>query len=96
MPANYGYSDGSGSYYIAVDTDKCNGCGDCVTACPSDVFEVLDEDPNDPLRDDPVVIVRDDKRNKLKSECGSCKPSEDRPALRCVEACRPRALSHSW
>ena len=35
MLANYGYSDGSGNYFITIDTEKCNRCGDCVAACPS-------------------------------------------------------------
>ena len=26
--ANYGYTDGSGDYYIIVDTDKCDGESD--------------------------------------------------------------------
>ena len=26
MIANYGFKDGSGDWYVAFDTDKCNGC----------------------------------------------------------------------
>ena len=47
MIANYGYKDGSGEYFIAIDTDKCDGCGDCVPVCPGKVL-ITDEDPNDP------------------------------------------------
>lgn len=96
MLANYGYSDGSGTYFITIDTDKCDGCGDCVTACPAGIFEVLDEDPNDPLRDGPVAVVTVEKKKKVKYECGSCKPLFDRPPLPCVEACKAGAISHSW
>jgi Fe-S-cluster-containing hydrogenase component 2 len=96
MLANYGYSDGSGSYFITIDTDKCNGCEDCVTACPADVFEVLDEDPNDPFREEPIAVVRQDKRKKVMYECGPCKPTRDRPPLPCVEACFVGAIEHSW
>ncbi|MBW2016452.1 MAG: 4Fe-4S dicluster domain-containing protein [Deltaproteobacteria bacterium] len=96
MLANYGYSDGSGNYFITIDTDKCNGCGDCVKTCPARLFEVLDEDPNDPLREEPVAVVVDSKRKKVKYECNPCKPLEDRPPLPCVEACSAGAISHSW
>jgi ferredoxin len=96
MLANYGYSDGSGTYFITIDTENCNGCGDCVTACPTDVFEVLEEDPNDPFRDEPRAIVRQDKKKKVKYECSPCKPPSDRPPLPCVDACKMNAISHSW
>lgn len=96
MLANYGYKDASGDFFITIDTDKCNGCGDCVPACPADVFEVVDEDPNDPLRDEPVAMVSDDKKKKLKYECNPCKPSPPKRSLPCVTACRFEAITHSW
>jgi Fe-S-cluster-containing hydrogenase component 2 len=96
MLANYGYKDGSGDFFITIDTDKCNGCGDCVPTCPASVFEVVDEDPNDPLREEPVALVAADKKKKIKYECNPCKPSAERPPLPCVEACKLGAISHSW
>ncbi|MEE8168376.1 MAG: 4Fe-4S dicluster domain-containing protein [Candidatus Hydrothermarchaeales archaeon] len=27
---------------IEIDTQKCNACADCVDACPSSVFEMVD------------------------------------------------------
>ncbi|MHA1606961.1 MAG: ATP-binding protein [Candidatus Freyarchaeota archaeon] len=33
----------SGDITITIDHDKCTGCGSCVEACPSEVFEVQDE-----------------------------------------------------
>ncbi len=95
MIANYGYKDGSGEFYIVIDTDRCDGCGDCVTACPGNVFEV-GEDANDPLSDEEVVSVTDEQRKKLKYTCGPCKPSGERPELPCVAACTSSAISHSW
>jgi len=96
MLAKYGYKDGSGDYFIAIDTDKCDGCGDCVTACPAGIFVVVDEDPNDPLRDEPVVMIAPEKKKKIKYECNPCKPASDRQPLPCVESCKSRAISHSW
>ncbi len=96
MLAHYGYSDGSGSYFITIDTDKCYGCGDCVSVCPSAVFEILDEDPNDPLNENPVASVASDKNPKVKYLCAECKPSTNRPKLPCMVACAADAIEHSW
>lgn len=95
MIANYGYKDGSGEFFIAIDTDKCDGCGECVPACPGSVFEV-GEDENDPFAEEEVASVTSEQRKKLKYTCGPCKPPHDRPELPCVAACGPGAISHSW
>ena len=95
MIANYGYSDGSGKYFISIDTDKCNGCGLCVEACPERVLEI-GEDPNDPLRDIPTVYVREGERKKLKYTCSSCKPIVERSPLPCIVVCKKGAIKHSW
>lgn len=95
MLANYGYKDGSGEYFITINTELCNGCGKCVDACPGNVFAV-GEDENDPLSDEEVAKVVEEERKKLKYTCGPCKPVSDRPPLPCEEACEPNAISHSW
>ncbi len=96
MLANYGYKDASGDFFITIDTDKCDGCGDCVPVCPSQVLAVVDEDPNDPLREDPVALVDDQKKKKLKYECNPCKPEDTKRSLPCVDSCKQTAISHSW
>jgi ferredoxin len=96
MLAQYGYRDASGDYFITIDTQKCSGCGDCVAACPAGLFFLADEDPNDPLREGPVIVVAAEKRKKLGYECGPCKPVSHHPSLPCVRACKAGAISHSW
>ena len=89
--ANYGYTDGSGDYYIVVNTDNYDGCGKCVEACPRDVLEVITDD-----YDDLVVTVREEHSKNLKYVCAPCKPVSGEPDLRCAEACPTSAISHSW
>lgn len=96
MLANYGYKDAAGDFFITIDTDKCSGCGDCVSACPSSIFMAADQDPNDPMRQGPVAVVVESKRKRLQYECSPCKPSANRPPLPCVEACKAGAVVHSW
>lgn len=91
MLANYGYNDGSGDYYITIDTDKCNGCGDCVPACPYGVLEIITDD-----YDDVVAAVTDEQRKKIKYTCAPCKPTSGERKLPCVESCEPDAIEHSW
>ncbi len=38
--------------YIVVDKDKCDGCGECITVCPGDVYEFDDEGKSDPVNPD--------------------------------------------
>jgi len=96
MLANYGYKDASGDFFITIDTDRCDGCGECVSACPAGVFVVAEEDPNDPLREEPVAVVDTDRKKKLKYACNPCKPTANRPPLPCIGACTAGAIVHSW
>ena len=108
MKANWGYQDGSGNYFITIDTDKCDGCGACVEACPQNVLEV-GEDPVDPMREEPVAFVTEEQRKKLKFACSPCKTyltSNNKPSpeilakemqnFLCVAACEREAIAHSW
>ncbi len=95
MFANYGYKDGSGEWFITIDTDKCDGCGECVRACKYGVLE-LTPDPNDPFREEPVVVVSEEHRRKIKYSCAQCKPVNKEYKLECVMACKKGAIWHSW
>ena len=94
MIANYGYKDGSGEFFISIDTDKCNGCGNCVPVCPANVLEVRANE-FDPLADDDMAAVTEAQRKKIKYACATCK-SESNYSLPCVEACEFNAIVHSW
>ncbi|HLD35575.1 MAG TPA: 4Fe-4S dicluster domain-containing protein [Planctomycetota bacterium] len=97
MLANYGYNDGSGDFFITIDTDKCTGCGDCIKVCPAKVLEMI-TDESDPFREIPVVAVTGEHRKKIKYSCSPCKGVQHKSAsdLPCVKACSPGAIAHSW
>lgn len=92
--ANYGYKDGSGDYYISIDTGKCVNCEAnraCLTACPKEMFEMMTDD-----YDDEVAWVKTMFRKSLKYGCADCKPSGGYSSLPCTTACTPGAIKHSW
>ncbi len=93
MIANYGYRDGSGEYYVTIDTALCVECVGrwCVEACPERLFEIEMDD-----YDDEVVAIAPTARKLLKERCAGCKPTGGHVGLPCISACRPGAISHSW
>ena len=94
MIANYGYQDGSGTYYISIDTDCCIECAAgraCLAACPQQLFEPVVDD-----YDDEVVWIKPQQRRTLASDCAACKPAAGYSSLPCSAACTPGALLHSW
>ncbi len=96
MLVHHGYSDGSGNYFITINSEKCDACGACINACPANVFCIFAEDENDPLNDRPVVSIDQEKRNKIKYECAQCKKCGKDSILPCLIACPIGAISHSW
>lgn len=30
-------------FHVAIDADKCRGCGKCVRICPKNLIELIDE-----------------------------------------------------
>jgi len=94
MLAHYGFKDGSGDWFLAVDTDKCNGCGKCVEVCPANVLEIGD-DEYDPFREEPVAKVREEERKKIRYSCAPCRPGYGEKSAPCAAACKPKAISHS-
>ena len=87
----YGYSDGTGSYFITIDTGKCNGCGKCVSACPSGILEMA-PDENGQLK----AIVKEEARKKLALLCPGNEACRRNIELNCQGACPQNAISHTW
>ena len=91
MIAHYGYADASGEYYITIDTDRCNGCEACVTACPNEVFEIALDD-----YDKAVARVREGITRSIHHICpgyfGRCAGEKGN----CHEACPQDAIGHTW
>jgi Fe-S-cluster-containing hydrogenase component 2 len=91
MIVHYGYKDGSGEYFISIDTDRCNGCGRCVEVCPQHVLEMRTMMVD--LEDVVVAAVTEAHRRKIKYSCAPCKPEKKPP---CVVACQQDAIMHTW
>jgi len=91
MIANYGYEDGSGHYYIKIDTSKCAECSGkgCIEACPEKLFATEMDD-----FDDEVVLIREDARNTLQTSCAHCKAAGEKEL--CRKACTAEAIGFSW
>jgi len=86
MLANYGYEDGSGVYYLTINTDKCNACGKCAEVCPNDVLEMVVDD-----YDETVPIVKETLSNQIGYIC-----QRTICLYKCEEVCEPKAICHSW
>jgi Fe-S-cluster-containing dehydrogenase component len=86
----YGYVDGSGEYYIVIDSDKCNGCQKCISQCPQNILHIdllfID------LEDKPVAAVKESHCNKIKYLCTQqCHPEKNQTP--CTIACSTKAIT---
>lgn len=91
MIAHYGYADGSGEYYIIIDTDKCDGCGECVKACPQGVFEVVLDD-----YDKAVARVKEDLSKTISYVCLGYYRKCHSEEINCHKVCLPGAIDYTW
>jgi len=89
---HYGYSDGSGDYYVTLDTDKCVGCGLCIQKCRQGILQL--ETIFIDLEDKTVASVKKEQRKKIRYTCASCKPEKDKTL--CQLACKTEALEFTW
>lgn len=94
MQGYFGSKDCSGDWFIILDTDKCNACGECVKVCPEKILEI-GHDEFDPFRENPVARIREEDYKKIRYSCAPCKPGfGDKPAP-CAAACAAKAITHS-
>ncbi len=89
MLVHFGYTDGTGDYYISIDMDKCDGCGLCVEACPKELFEVQEDD-----YDDLKAQIKGQFVKALSYICPGREHCESE--RKCFEACEAGAIQLSW
>jgi predicted CoA-substrate-specific enzyme activase len=89
MKIHYGYTDGTGDYSITIDTGRCDGCGECVHACPSGIY-MVDKDDSGQLK----AKVKEEARKKLALLCPGLHNCTHE--INCHDACSKEAISHSW
>jgi ferredoxin len=94
MIAFYGFKDGSGDWFLSLDTEICNGCGKCIVSCPSQALEIAD-DEYDPFREGQVARVKEAERKKLRYTCAPCRPGYGEAEPPCHSACESQAITHS-
>jgi Fe-S-cluster-containing hydrogenase component 2 len=89
---HYGYIDGSGEYFISIDSDKCSGCRKCVEKCPQSALELVTEFID--LEDKTVAAVSELHRKKIRYTCQECQPNENKTP--CILACQQGAINCVW
>jgi len=92
MITHYGYSDGSGEYYIVIDAEKCTGCAKCIPKCPQSALEMVTLFID--LEYKTVAAVTEQHRKKIKYTCSSCKPEKQETP--CMLACSEKAIWCTW
>jgi predicted CoA-substrate-specific enzyme activase len=91
MKISYGYSDGTGEYYITVNTGKCDGCGKCVETCFAGNLEVGKNDQGQSK-----ARVKDSIRKKIHITCPGIKVCSFEHPVNCQSSCPRNAISHTW
>ncbi|HEY95932.1 MAG TPA: 4Fe-4S dicluster domain-containing protein [Dehalococcoidia bacterium] len=87
----YGYNDATGDYYITINSVKCDGCGECITACPSSIYEIASDENGRS-----VAMVKETLRKKLSILCPGVGNCNGREKGNCQAVCPGQALTISW
>jgi predicted CoA-substrate-specific enzyme activase len=91
MKVQYGYSDGTGEYFITIDNARCDGCGECVPACPADIFEMAEDDYGQPK-----ARVKEEARRRLALICPGFTSCSSKHEINCHNVCSKDAIGHTW
>ncbi len=91
LKVHYGYSDGTGDYFITIDERRCDGCGECVPACPSGIFELVGHNTGHPK-----AKVTEEARKKLAFLCPGFPSCSRTHKVNCQSACPKDAISLTW
>jgi predicted CoA-substrate-specific enzyme activase len=91
MKVSYGYSDGTGEYFITIDTGRCDGCGQCVPICPAGVFIMAEGDSGQSK-----VKVKEEVRKKLAFLCPGFHSCSRQQEDTCCSVCPKEAISLTW
>lgn len=91
LKINYGYSDGNGDYFITIDVGRCDGCSECLPACPSAIFEMIQDDDSQPK-----ASVVESARNQLDILCPGFHTCQRDLKVNCHSVCQKEAITHTW
>lgn len=91
MKVQYGYSDGTGEYFITIDNGLCDGCGECARVCPAGVLIVDRGDTGQPK-----AMVKEALRKKLAFTCPGFRSCNKMHKVNCHTVCQKTAIGHSW
>jgi ferredoxin len=92
MQASYGYIDGTGEYFITIDTDLCDGCEKCEDFCPEKIFAIAPDDYGKQ-----VASVKDEVVDRISYICPGPKACDVAcHGVSCQTACPQGAISHTW
>ena len=69
---------------VLINTDVCDGCGECVDACPFGAIDMTYVPEKD-------LVNENEERKLVANKCDLCKGVEGGPA--CVRVCPTKALS---
>ena len=91
MKVHYGYTDGTGDYFITIDCGRCDGCGCCVEACPAGILIMVGEDGNQLKAE-----LKEEARKKLALLCPGFLSCSRMHEVNCHSVCSKDAISHTW